>query len=119
MIVQCVMCKVYYVIVILSVLSAAGAQMLLKKAATKSYPILWRQYVNGWVIGGYAIMGLTMLVNVYAMSKGVLLKEVGIIEALSYLFVPSLAFVLFKEKITVRKGIAIGIIISGVILFFV
>lgn len=108
----------YYIIVILSVLSAAGAQMLLKKAATKSYPTLWRQYVNGWVISSYAIMGLTMLVNIYAMSKGVQLKEVGIIEALSYLFVPCLAFMLFGEKITWRKGIAIGIIIGGVILFF-
>ena len=109
----------YYIIVILSVLAAAGAQMLLKKAATIHYPTFWRQYVNPWVIGGYAIMGLAMLANIYAMSKGVQLKEVGIIEALSYLFVPCLAFFLFKENITWRKGIAIGIIISGVILFFV
>lgn len=109
----------YYLIVILSVMAAAGAQMLLKKAATIHYPSFWQQYVNSWVIGGYAIMGLAMLANIYAMSKGVQLKEVGIIEALSYLFVPCLAFMLFKEKLTARKICAIGIIIGGVILFFI
>lgn len=109
----------YYLIVILSVLAAAGAQMLLKKAAGNHYPSFWRQYVNPWVIGGYAIMGLAMLANIYAMSKGVQLKEVGIIEALSYLFVPCLAFMLFKEKLGWRKIGAIGIIMVGIIIFFV
>lgn len=109
----------YYLIVILSVMAAAGAQMLLKKAATIHYPSFWQQYVNPWVIGGYAIMGLAMLANIYAMSKGVQLKEVGIIETLSYLLVPCLAFVLFKEKITLRKVCAIAIIISGIIIFFI
>lgn len=109
----------YYIIVILSVMAAAGAQMLLKKAASNHYPTFWRQYVNPWVIGGYAIMGLAMLANIYAMSKGVQLKEVGIIEALSYLFVPCLAFMLFKEKLGWRKIGAIGIIMVGIIIFFV
>lgn len=109
----------YYIIVILSVMAAAGAQMLLKKAATIHYPSFWHQYVNPWVIGGYAIMGLAMLANIYAMSKGVQLKEVGIIEALSYLFVPCLAFMLFKEKLGWRKIGAIGIIMVGIIIFFV
>lgn len=108
----------YYIIVILSVLAAAGAQMLLKKAAGNHNPTFWRQYVNPWVIGGYAIIGLAMLANIYAMSKGVQLKEVGIIEALSYLFVPCLAFMLFKEKLSVRKVCAIAVIIGGVIIFF-
>ena len=109
----------YYLIVILSVMAAAGAQMLLKKAATIHYPSFWQQYVNLWVIGGYAIMGLAMLANIYAMSKGVQLKEVGIIESLSYLFVPCLAFMLFKEKLGWRKIGAIGIIMVGIIIFFV
>ena len=100
-------------------LAAAGAQMLLKKAAGNHYPTFWRQYVNPWVIGGYAIMGLAMLANIYAMSKGVQLKEVGIIEALSYLFVPCLAFMLFKEKLGWRKIGAIGIIVAGIVIFFV
>lgn len=108
----------YYILVILSVLAAAGAQMLLKKAAGNHYPSFWKQYVNPWVIGGYAIMGLAMLTNIYAMNKGVQLKEVGIIESLSYLFVPVLAFFLFGEKLTWKKVGAIVVIMTGVIVFF-
>lgn len=100
-------------------LAAAGAQMLLKRAAGNHYPTFWQQYVNPWVIGGYAIMGLAMLANIYAMSKGVQLKEVGIIESLSYLFVPVMAFFIFGEKLSWRKIGAIGVIIIGIIIFFV
>ena len=110
---------IYYIVVILSVFTAACAQMLLKQGAKKEYGSWWRQYINPWVIGGYAIMGLAMLANIYAMSKGVQLKEVGIIEALSFLFVPCLAFMLFKEKLGWRKIGAIGIIMVGIIIFFV
>ena len=53
------------------------------------------------------------------MSKGVQVKELSIIESMSYLFVPTLSFVIFKEKLTWRKIFAIAIIITGVIVFFV
>lgn len=109
----------YYAIVILSVLLAACAQMLLKQGARQQYATWWRQYMNGWVIGGYAIMLGTMLINIFAMSRGVQVKEVSIIESMSYLFVPALSFVIFKEKLTWRKIGAIGIIVIGVIVFFV
>lgn len=61
----------------------------------------------------------TMLMNIFAMSKGVQVKEVSIIESMSYLFVPALSFMIFKEKLTWRKISAIAIIIIGVIVFFV
>ena len=109
----------YYILVILSVFLAACAQMLLKQGARQQYAQWWRQYANGWVIGGYAIMFGTMVMNIFAMSKGVQIKEVSIIESMSYLFVPALSFVIFKEKLTWRKIIAVAIIITGVIVFFV
>jgi len=109
---------IYKLLVIMAVLTAAGAQMLLKKAATIKYPSVIRQYLNPWVIGGYTVMGLVMLVNIFAMSKGVQLKEVGIIESLSYLFVPCLSWFFFKEKLSWMKIVAIGVIMSGVIVFF-
>lgn len=74
--------------------------------------------MNCWVIGGYAIMLTTMMLNIFAMSGGVQVKEVSIIESMSYLFVPALSFVIFKEKLTWRKICAIAIIITGVIVFF-
>ena len=108
----------YYLLVILSVFAAAGAQMLLKQGARQSYIGFWRQYLNPWVIGGYAIMACSLILNIFCMSRGVQVKEVSTIESLSYLFVPCMAFLLFREKITWRKAVAIAIIISGVILFF-
>jgi drug/metabolite transporter (DMT)-like permease len=108
-----------YIVVILSVFAAACAQMLLKQGAKKEYGSWWRQYINPWVIGGYTIMACSLLLNIWCMSKGVQVKEVSVIESMSYLFVPLLAFMLFKEKITWRKAGAIAIIISGIIIFFV
>lgn len=75
--------------------------------------------MNGWVIGGYAIMFGTMVMNIFAMSKGVQIKELSIIESMSYLFVPALSFIVFQEKLTWRKILAIAIIITGIIVFFV
>lgn len=75
--------------------------------------------MNGWVIGGYAIMFGTMVLNILAMSKGVQIKELSIIESMSYLFVPALSFIVFQEKLTWRKILAIAIIITGIIVFFV
>lgn len=109
----------YYLLVISSVFLAACAQMLLKQGARQQYANWWRQYANGWVIGGYAIMFGTMVLNIFSMSKGVQIKELSIIESMSYLFVPALSFLIFKEKLTWRKIFAIAIIITGVIVFFV
>lgn len=107
----------YHLLVILSVFLAACAQMLLKQGARQQYVTWCRQYINGWVIGGYAIMFGTMVMNIFAMSRGVQIKELSILESMSYLFVPALSFVMFKEKLTWRKILAIGIIIIGVIVF--
>ena len=110
---------IYYFVVILSVFAAACAQMLLKQGARKEYGSWWRQYINPWVIGGYGIMACSLVLNIWCMSKGVQVKEMSVIESMSYLFVPVLAFMLFKEKLTAWKICAIAIIIGGVIIFFI
>ena len=108
----------YYLLVILSVLSAAGAQMLLKQGARKEYSSFLRQYLNSWVISGYGIMGASLLLNIFCLSRGVQVKEISIIESLSYLFVPVLSWIFFKENITWRKAGAIAVIMAGVLVFF-
>ena len=109
---------IYYLLVILSVLSAAGAQMLLKQGAKKEYSSLLRQYLNPWVISGYGIMGASLLLNIFCLSHGVQVKEVSVIESLSYLFVPVLSWLFFKEEISWRKAGAITLIMLGVVFFF-
>ena len=63
-------------------------------------------------------MFAAMIANIWCMSKGLQLKELSIIEAMSYFFVPALSWLFFREPINRRKAIAIGIIIIGVIVFF-
>lgn len=115
----------YYIIVILSVFAAACAQMLLKKGSQLPSTLregkgvrLLKQYLNPWVMGGYTIMFASMVINIWAMSKGVMVKEISIIESLSYLFVPVLSFFLFREKLTWKKIGAIGVILVGIFVYF-
>ena len=109
----------YIALVILSVFAAACVQMLLKQGARQGYATFLRQYLNVWVMSGYAIMGGAMLLNIFCLSRGVMVKEVSIIESLSYLFVPILSLIFFKEKITLRKILAIVLIMIGIVIFFV
>ena len=110
---------IYRVLVIFSVLCAAGAQMLLKQGAKKQYSAFLRQYLNPWVLGGYAIMAMSLLLNIFCLSRGVQIKEVSIIESMSYLFVPCLSWLFFKEEITWRKVGSIAVIMTGIVVFFI
>ena len=64
-------------------------------------------------------MSFSLISNVYAMSKGVELKELGTIEALGYLFAPLLSYVFFRERLNKKKILAITLIMTGVAIFFV
>ena len=68
----------------------------------------------GWVLADGILAGIECV----CAEPGLLLKELGTIEAASYLFVPALAFVFFKEKINLRKVAAIALILAGVVVFF-
>ena len=109
----------YILLVILAVFTAAGAQILLKKGAMAGNAPLWKQYVNPWVISGYAIMGLSLLLNVFCMGHGVPAKEISTIESLSYLFVPCLSWFFFREHLSWKKAGAIAIILIGIVVFFI
>lgn len=109
---------VYHFIVFCSVFVAALAQMALKKGAMNNYDSMLREYLNVWVIGGYALMMVSLLTDVWAISKGVQVKEVSIIESVSYLFVPVLGALFFKEKISPRKAMGVALILGGIVVFF-
>ena len=108
----------YYLLVAFSVFVASCCQMMLKQGARKSYTPWWRQYLNPWVVTGYVVLGLTMMLNIFCMSHGVQIKAVGIIEALAYLFVPFLSYFCFHERITWVKVCAIATILMGITIFF-
>lgn len=109
----------YYILVIFSVFLASLSQMLLKRATQNEYSTVIRQYLNIWVISGYSLLACTLVLNIFALSRGVQVKEISIIESLSYLFVPILSWIFYKEKISLRKCFAISLIFIGIIVFFI
>lgn len=109
---------IWHLVIIGSLLIAALAQMALKKGASIPHKSVIYEYLNIWVIGGYALMFLSMIIDIFAVSKGVQVKELSSMESCSYLFVPLLGWLFFGEKITLGKFGAIALILAGVIVFF-
>ena len=56
----------YMVFLLLLVAVAAFSQILLKKSAQKTYPNVIREYLNVYVITGYAMMVASTLLTVAA-----------------------------------------------------
>ena len=110
--------SVYYILVLAGVFLASVSQILLKKSAAEKHASFINEYLNIRVISGYFLLAFSLLLDLWAMHFGVLAKEVSTIEALSYLFVPLLSWLFIKERISKQKLGAIGLIIAGVIVFF-
>jgi drug/metabolite transporter (DMT)-like permease len=106
----------YILIMLISVMVASISQVLLKKSTYKSYNNVIREYLNPYVICGYGLLVVSMLLTVCAYS-GMEYKNGPIIEALGNVFVLVLSFFVFGEKISRKKLFGIGIIILGIIVF--
>jgi drug/metabolite transporter (DMT)-like permease len=109
------MSKGLAVILFLScVFISACSQILLKTAAVRNHKGL-SFWFNKKVIIGYSIfilvvIGTTTLYRYIDLSLGVLL------DSASYIFIPTLSYMLLKEKISKKTIAGILFIISGIIL---
>lgn len=110
--------SMFYLLVVCNVFMSSVAQLLLKSSSLVSHKNFICEYFNIRVIAGYSLMMVALLSNIYAMRQGILIKEVSIIESLSYLFVPILSYFVFNEQMTKRKIVAISLIICGIVMFF-
>ncbi|MCM1182339.1 MAG: EamA family transporter [Roseburia sp.] len=102
---------------LLSVTIAAVSQILLKKSALRRYSSALREYLNPYVIGGYGLLFLSMLLTVYAYS-GMDYKNGPVIESLGNVLVLLLSFVFFRERISARKLLGIAFIMAGTLVFY-
>lgn len=107
----------YWLVLFLAVVISASSQMLLKQGASKKYDSVVREYLNPWVISGYAVMILSTLCIIYA-YRGVAYKNGAIIESLGYILIMLLSRLLFQEKITKKKLAGNLIILMGVLVFY-
>ena len=107
----------YLLCMLLSVSVASVSQILLKKSTFKSYDSVIREYLNPWVIGGYGMLFLSMIISIYAYS-GVDYKNGPVMESLGNVFVPVLSWFFFKEKLSIRKITGILCIMMGIMVFY-
>ena len=107
----------YIVIMFLSVSAASISQLLLKKSAMKKYASVIKEYLNPFVIGGYGILFLSMLLTIYAYS-GIDYKNGPIIESFGNVIVLVLGYLFLKEKISFKKLIGIVCIMVGMAVFY-
>lgn len=103
-------------LILLGVLVSSLSQIMLKKAALKTYPRWIDQYLNPLVIIAYALFFGATLTNVIAF-RVVPLTYAPIWNAAGHLFVTLLAFFIMKERPGKRKLIGLGIILVGIVLF--
>lgn len=108
----------YATVLLLGVFLSAISQVMLKKAALKTYPNKLSEYLNPLVIIAYVIFVGTTLLSVYA-YKGIPLSMGPILEATSYIYVTVFGVTIFHEKLSWKKVLALGIIIAGIVVYTV
>ena len=109
--------KVFLLIALSSVTIASFSQVLLKMGAGKSYPSKIREYLNFYVITGYGLLFVSMVLTIVAYSHLSYLS-VPVVEAVGYVLVPVLSYFIFKEKLSKRKILGIVFILAGIIVYY-
>lgn len=102
---------------VISVLIASCSQILLKKSANIEYSNKLKEYMNVYVIVGYGMMVVSILLTIYAYT-GLEYKNGPIIESLGYIFIMVLSWMVFKEKITIKKLLGNMLILVGIAIYY-
>ena len=107
---------IYACIMLFGTFISAISQVILKKAAAKTYENKIREYVNLPVISAYTIFVVATFLSVFA-YKVVPLSMGPILEATSYIYITVFGVTIFKERLTKRKVVALITIIAGIIVY--
>lgn len=109
--------ELYFWCYVCSVTLAAVSQIFLKKSALKEHNGFLREYLNPYVIGGYALTGISMLLTIFAF-RGMEYKNGPIIEALGFVLVMLFGVFVFQEKLTKKKIIGTALILAGIFIYY-
>lgn len=111
------MLNIFMLVMIFGELLASISQVLLKKSAQKEYPSRIREYLNFLVIGGYGLLVVSMFVGILCYKHLGYMGTV-IMEPVAYILVMILSRLVFGEKFTKNKLIGMGLIITGIVVFY-
>ena len=102
-----------HALLLLSSLTAAAGQILLKQGATGRTGLL--SFANGWVAGGLLFYAVGTAIWVFALSKAPL-TLVYPYTAITFVLVFLSGAVLFGEGLAPRAMIGAGLVLSGIVL---
>ena len=108
----------YLLLAIFSVFIASVSQVFLKLGAEKKYTTKIREYLNPYVITGYGMLFLSMLLTIVAYRKLSYLS-IPVVESLGYILVPFFSIIVFKEKIKGKRLLGISVILLGIFLYYI
>ena len=103
-------------LLLFSVFISSVSQILLKKAANRTYENTIKEYLNPLVIGAYAMFFCSVIMTMLAL-KTVPLSMSPILESTGYIFVSVMGYFFLKERFTRRKLLGFALILAGVIIF--
>ncbi len=106
----------YVLTALISGVLSAFSQILLKKGSSVEYDSKIREYVNPYVISGYALTFTCMFVMIYA-YRGIEFKLGAVLESLVYFYVMVLGKIFFNERLTVKRIVGNLLIVLGVAVF--
>ena len=106
----------FYFLMLVSVSLASAAQILLKKSASRPHKNALAEYLNPFVIGGYGMLGVSMLLTMYC-YRGLDYMQVIVFEPLGYIIVMFLSRLFFAERVTRPKLLGMALIIGGILLY--
>ena len=103
-------------LLLVSVFISSVSQILLKKAADRTYENHIREYLNPLVIFSYAMFFCSVILTMLALKK-VPLSMQPILESTGYIFVAVMGSIFLKERLSKRKLAGIALILAGIIVF--
>ena len=107
----------FLLLALLSVTIASFSQVMLKMGAGKTYNSKIREYLNFYVITGYGMLFISMVLTIVVYSRLSYLS-VPVVEAVGYVLVPVLSYFIFKEKLSKRKIVGILCILLGIMIYY-
>ena len=106
------------VLLIFSVFIASAAQILLKISACRPHSSRLKEYLNPYVVLGYAMMLASTVLTMLAL-RSVPLSWSPALESFSYLFVGMMGYFILKERFTRKKLLGLVVILAGIFVFSV
>lgn len=103
-------------VLLFSVFISSVSQILLKRAANRTYETPLKEYLNLLVVGAYGLFFCSVILTMLAL-KYVPLSMSPILESTGYIFVSVMGYIFLKEKFTRRKLCGFALILAGVIIF--